>query len=282
MRKLPAFFVLSTLFACVASTVQGCSSDDGAVDPGLQDGGNSDATVDAAADAPTNTSSSSSSSSGKTPNIKPTDGGIDLENLGPDEYALQINDCPVFTACGGEVSGKDYRYDGGCFDENGMEASVRQTGGCPGIDVSNSRAVVKGTFDFASGTYTRDAQLRVSSDILIPASCSFLVLAGGCDGITANAALIGFPGLICYEAASGSGCDCALSVTQAQVTTGSYSVGSGDAGAATELVLGGQDGGALAAPFCVDGTKMKHQLRADKPSPTDPGTHITWSLTEQP
>ena len=286
MRKLPAVFVFSALFACATSSVQACSSGDGAADLGPQDGGNTaDAAVDATVDATTSSSGATSSSSGEPPrNLKPTDGGIDLGNLEPGEYALTVNDCSPFTPCGGEVSGKDYTYAGGCFDEDGLEAAVRDVSGCAAIEVSNSRAVVKGTFDFDESTYDRNVRLRFSGDVLIPGSCSFLTLAGGCSGITQNAASFGFSGLVCYDPVSGTGCDCALNTEQEQITAGGYSVGGGeDGGPGTELVLTGQDGGAISAPYCVDGAgTMHHTQRAAKPSPADPGNYITWRLMEQP
>ena len=52
MRKLPAVFFFSALVACVTSSMQACSSGDGATDLGPQDA-SVDATVDATVDSGT-------------------------------------------------------------------------------------------------------------------------------------------------------------------------------------------------------------------------------------
>lgn len=279
MRKLPAFFLCSAVAACVASSVQACSSGSGAADLGAPDASVADSSVtDATVDAPVQ-SSSSSSSSGSPRTTKPTDGGIDLDNLQPGEHALQINGCPTFVACGGDVTDTDYTYSGGCFDEDGLEAAVRDASGCDGIEVSNSRAVVSGNFDFnPESQYSRSVHLRFSGDVLIPGSCSFLALAGGCDGLGATAASIGFKGLTCYDPASGTGCDCVLNSEQQQSSIGPYSLA--DGGSGTSIVLQGQDGGTSTVPYCVDGASLQHQELAAKPNPADPGNYITWKLEE--
>ncbi len=276
MRKLPAFFLCSAVAACVASGVQACSSDPGAADLGQPDASVRDATTDATVDSAAQTSSSSSSS-GAPRSTKPTDGGIDLDDLEPGEHALQVNGCPAFVACGGDVAGKDYTYSGGCFDEDGLEAALRATAQCDGIEVSNSRAVVSGSFDFNPGSqYVRSVRLRFSGDVLIPGTCTFLALVGGCDGLSASAASIGFNGLQCYDPQSGTGCDCVLKTDQQQATMGAYTTS--DGGAENSLVLLGGDGGAVRAPYCITGGELEHQERDARQSAADPGTYITWKL----
>lgn len=283
MRKVPALFMLSALVASVTGSMQACSSGDGAADLGNQDAGPSqDATVADATPDVGSTSSSSSSSSGEPKNTKPADGGIDLGNLGPGEHVLDIGNCPAFAACGGAIDGKAYTYSGGCFDEDGLERSLREQSSCDDIDVYDSRAVVSGHFDFnAESQYDRELKLRFSGNILIPGSCSFLAFLGGCDGLSQQLSGFGFSGLTCYDPEVGEGCDCVINTERTEAALGGYSVAAGpnDAGA-TEIVLEGADGGKTTVPYCVAAATMKHQQRQAKESIADPGAYMTWNMEE--
>ena len=278
MRTLSVFFLAASTMACAAMSVQACSSDPGA--PNLD--GDLDATVpDATVEAPdadrADTAPPVKEAGPRTP--KPTDGGIDLDNLGPDEHALQINECPAFAACGGTLGETDFDYTGGCFDEDALEDVIAGQAGCP-VEVSNSRAVVKGEFDFAPNTqYERDLTLRVSADVLIPASCQLLLSFGTCATLGPNAAAFGITGLRCYELAEGPGCDCILETSTVQEAMGAYTLI--DEGKV--LSMQGPDGGTVTAPYCVagDGT-MTHTDRASTANPADPGNFITWKLTPEP
>lgn len=279
MRKLPVFLLAAASMAGVTISMQACSSDEGAANLGEQDAGPPDATVEPTVDAAPEASAPPKDSGPKS--TKPTDGGIDLDALAPDEYALQVNGCEEFTACGGDIAGNAYRYVGGCFDEQGLEAAIVAQVGCA-VEVSNSRAVVKGTFSFnAENQYQRTQTVRVSGDVLVPGNCGILAL-GGCSVLGATAATFGIPGLRCYEEANGSGCDCLLDTSSDQQSTGTYSVGGPAETPNTVLSLGLADGGTVTAPYCVNDPELRHNDQAAGTNPADPGAFITWKLDEQP
>lgn len=275
MRKLSAFFLITASVACAAIATQACSSDGGAEAQPEQDA-SVDATTDAAPAEETPDSTVTPPKDSSPSSNKPTDGGIDLDALGPDEYALQVNGCAAFAACGGAIDGKSYKYTGGCFDEDALENAIATTAGCP-IDVSNSVAVVKGTLEFkAESQMERTLGLRVSADVLVPGSCGVLLL-GGCASLGESAASFGIGGLKCYDEVGGNGCDCLLNTTTPQQTTaGTYSVNGGNT-----LVLPTGDGGTSNAPFCVDTTTLRHKDVGDRASALDPGAFMTWKLDEQ-
>lgn len=282
MRKLSAFFLVTASVACATIATQACSSDEGADQLGEQDASVEDAATSDATVVEPQDSSTPVKETGPKSN-KPTDGGIDLDALAPDEYALQVNDCAAFAACGGAIDGKKFKYTGGCFDETALEEAIRQTAGCD-IEVSNSRAVVKGTFEFkAESQFERNLGLRVSSDVLVPGSCGILLL-GGCEGLGPSAAGFGISGLSCYDEVGGSGCDCVLNTTSpGQTLTGTYSITGGEDETGNDtLVLPGADGGQTTAPYCVAGTTMSHLDKGSRASALDPGAFITWKLDEQP
>lgn len=274
MRTLSVFFLAATTMACAAMSVQACSSDPGAPNLDDQDATTPDATVEVP-DAEVQETAPPVKEAGPR-NTKPTDGGLDLDALAPDEYALETSNCPAFAACGGALGDTEFAYTGGCFDEDALEAVIAGQARCP-IEVSNSRAVVKGKLDFnPSSQFEREVTLRVSADVLVPAACGELLAFGSCATLGPNAALLGITGLRCYELPQGPGCDCILETSTFQEAAGAYSLTDND----TVLALQGPDGGPTTAPFCVDATThtMRHTDKSSTTNPADPGNFITWKL----
>ena len=224
----------------------------------------------------------------KPPSQKPTDGGLDLDARGPNEYVVQIDNCEEFQGCGGAIDDKRFRYTGACFDQAALQRAMVAYTTCD-VVVSNSRALVQGTFELGAGaTFEREIGLRFSADVYVPADCQVTQLFG-CAVINDYAQGI-LPGLRCYDTPEGA-CDCLLNTTQGEVLRGSYEP-YGDAGDTLALHVpdGGADGGAAVrlVPYCyepgITGSLEHTELveGAETPnSAANVGSYMRWSLTEQ-
>ncbi len=148
----------------------------------------------------------------------PTDGGVACAN----GTATLSDDCP-FTACGGALDGT-YCYTNVCLTRADVLPIGASVGPCmtSQLTLSDFRGTAAGSLVFTAGAVTRSLDVDATVTLGVPQSCSF----GMCGTITTalQTALAQSPldATVSCSAATGGGCDCALTLAFQSITADSY------------------------------------------------------------
>lgn len=175
--------------------------------------------------------------------------GDDDGGGGPGNGAIQLGNCPAFSACGGELDGA-WTLDGLCIDDD-MPFDTTE---CPGLTVVNTGGDVSGTLTFADGTLTSSVTSSITATLGIPSSCTMGLSCAMIQGALAMSE--GLDTATCSSSAGG-GCTCTVGVLNSAMSSTTYTV-DGD-------VVTTGDGDRF--EYCVSGGTLRYS-ELDQETPT--------------